>query len=432
MGIIRTFFILIIISTSLFAQTNNKIVKFDDKYFIIHTVKAGESLNKIASTYKVKVNDILKSNEMQRNLYYNQQLYIPIEFNDSIITYKENKTNKTNKEEINIALLMPYYVEKNDTMFDDFEDTLKVSNLYFTASEVALSFHVGVKLALDSLNKLNVNIVLHTFDTNNDTNKVLSIVRSGKLDNMDYIIGPLRAKNFNIVCQKYGNSNKILINPLSRIANNVKKYKAVYQIYPRVEDQLKEIVKFIDKKYKNNKILILHQNEEVSYVNSLNRLLSKSNFKDINSHEILYTHVDSIRDIFSPFQIVLIPSTNKAFVSKVLSSIRCLDSTSIVFGLNSWVKYDNLDIDDLMELNLHLPISNQLNYFSQFDQQFIKIFEKTYLTNHSKYSYNAYAIMMHFFSSEKRYSFKKLFTGGYVNTTMPIYNYYDYDLILAE
>ena len=429
MGIIRIFFILIILSTSLFAQTNNKIVRFDDKYFIIHTVKAGESLNKIASTYKVKVNDILKSNEMQRNLYYNQQLYIPVEFNDSIISFKENKTKK---EEINIALLMPYYVEKNDTMFDDFEDTLKTRNLYFTASEVALSFHVGVKLALDSLNKLNVNIVLHTFDTNNDTNKVLSIVRSGKLDKMDYIIGPLRARNFNIVCQEYGNSNKILINPLSRIANNVKKYKAVYQIYPRIEDQLREIVKFIDRKYKNKRILILHQYDEVRHINSLKRLLTINNFNEINSHEIKYTHVDSIRDIFSPFQIVLIPSTNKAFVSKVLSSIRCLDSTSIVFGLNSWVKYDNLDIDDLMELNLHLPISNQINYFSQFDQQFIKLFEKTYLTNHTKYSYNAYAIMMHFFSSEKLYSFKKLFNGGYVNTTMPIYNYYDYDLILAE
>ena len=429
MGIIRIFFILVILSTSLFAQTNNKIERFDDKYFIIHTVKAGESLNKIASTYKVKVNDILKSNEMQRNLYYNQQLYIPIELNDSIISYEENKIKK---EEINIALLMPYYVEKNDTMFDDFEDTLKANSMYFTSSEVALSFHVGVKLALDSLNKLNVNIVLHTFDTNNDTNKVLNIVSSGKLEKMDYIIGPLRAKNFNIVCQKYGNSNKILINPLSRIANDVKKYKAVYQIYPRIEDQLREIVKFIDRKYKNKRILILHQYDEVRHVNSLKRVLSKNNFNEIYSYELKYTHVDSIRNIFSPFQIVLIPSTNKAFVSKVLSSIRCLDSTSVVFGLNSWVKYDNLDIDDLMELNLHLPISNQLNYYQEFDQQFIKLFEKTYLTNHTKYSYNAYSIMMHFFGNEKLYSFKKLLNGGYVNTTMPIYNYYDYDLILAE
>ena len=193
MGIIRIFFIFIILSTSLFAQTNNKIVRFDDKYFIIHTVKAGESLNKIAGTYKVKVNDILKSNEMQRNLYYNQQLYIPIELNDSIISFRENKTKK---EEINIALLMPYYVEKNDTMFDDFEDTLKANSLYFTASEVALSFHVGVKLALDSLNKLNVNIVLHTFDTNNDTNKVLNIVRSGKLEKNGLYNWTVKSKEF--------------------------------------------------------------------------------------------------------------------------------------------------------------------------------------------------------------------------------------------
>ncbi len=426
MGIIRLLYILIILSNSLFAQTNNNIVKFDDKLYIKHTVKAGESLNKIANIYNVKVNDILKSNEIQRNLYYNQQLYIPIQYNDSLVS------NKENNKEINIALLMPYYVEKNDTMFDDFEDTLKANNLYFTSSEIALSFHIGVKLALDSLNKLNTNIVLHTFDTNNDTNKVLSIVESGKLDKMDYIIGPLRVKNFNILCKKYGNSNKILINPLSRITNNVNKYKAVYQIYPRVEDQLKEIVKFIDRKYKNKKILILYQNDNDKFVNSLTRSFKKNNFKEINTYRIEYTHVDSIRDIFSPFQIVLIPSTNKAFVSKVLSSIRCLDSTSIVFGLNSWVKYDNLDIDDLMELNLHLPLSNQLNYFSQFDKQFIKLFETTYLTNHAKYSYNAYSIIMHFFSSEKLYKFKKLLNGGYVNITMPIYNYYDYDLILAE
>ena len=170
-------------------------------------------------------------------------------------------------------------------MFDDFEDTLKKANsLYFTASEVALSLpSVGVKLALDSLNKLNVNIVLHTFDTNNDTNKVLNIIRSGKLEKMDYIIGPLRAKNFNIVCKKYGNSNKVLINPLSRIANDVKKYKAVYQIYPRIEDQLREIVKFIDRKYKNKRILILHHYDEVRHVKSLKRLLSKNNFNEINS-----------------------------------------------------------------------------------------------------------------------------------------------------
>ena len=26
---------------------------------------------------------------------------------------------------------MPYYVEKNDTMFDDFEDTLKANSLFY-------------------------------------------------------------------------------------------------------------------------------------------------------------------------------------------------------------------------------------------------------------------------------------------------------------
>ena len=137
---------------------------------------------------------------------------------------------------------MPYFLVKNDTMFNDFEDITEIPNIYYKGSEVALSFHVGVELALDSLRKQGKNICLHTFDTNKDTLKVHQIVNSNALENMDIIIGPLYANNFRILCEKYGDdTTKILISPLSKNTSNVRKYKSVYQLSPTFQVQKRSL-----------------------------------------------------------------------------------------------------------------------------------------------------------------------------------------------
>ena len=66
---------------------------------------------------------------------------------------------------------MPYFLLKNYTMFNDFEDLKEISNIYYNGSEVALSFHAGLELALDSLRNQGKNICLYTFDTNKDNSK---------------------------------------------------------------------------------------------------------------------------------------------------------------------------------------------------------------------------------------------------------------------
>ena len=48
-------------------------------------------------------------------------------------------------------------------MFNDFEDNTEIPNIYYRGSDDALSFHLGVELALDSLRKQGKNICLYTF-----------------------------------------------------------------------------------------------------------------------------------------------------------------------------------------------------------------------------------------------------------------------------
>jgi len=441
MGIIRKILVVFLLLSVfvLSGQTATDTVFFDGDIYVKHIVNAGESLKSIAKLHKVKTADIIDNNEIEKRLYYNQLLYIPIFYNQqgnkssfsdlsiqkqiiSAAVFKDTSV-------LNIALLMPYFLLKNDTMFNDFEDTTGIPNIYYKGSEAALSFHVGVELAFDSLRKQGKNIRLHTFDTNKDTLKVHQLVSSKALDNMDIIIGPLYASNFRILCEKYGDdTTKTLISPLSKNTNSVKKYKAVYQLSPSFQVQTNIIMECVLQHHKQDRILVLNEKGyegKSAYI----KHLFKQHEKEVETFTVEYTKVDSIRKLFSEKQVVIIPSENKAFVSKILGSIGGLDSTSFVFGLYDWKKYDNLDIHNLMFLDVKFPNPYSFNKFSKHDISFVKLFEKKYNTNLGKYTHIAYNTLMHFCSDFFLFKFQNLNNGGNINSYAPLHHYIDYELV---
>ena len=432
MGIIRKIFVVFLLLSNfvLSAQTSSDTVFFDGDVYVKHIVKGGESLKSIAKLHNVKTNEIIDNNEIQKRLYYNQLLYIPI-----FHKHEENKRNflaLNDTSTLNIALLMPYFLAKNDTMFNDFEHSKDIPSFYYKGSEVALSFHLGVELALDSLRKQGKNICLHTFDTNKDTSKVHQIVNSMALESMNIIIGPLYANNFRILCDKYGaDTTRILISPLSKNTKNVKKYKAVYQLSPSFQVQTNIIKEYVLKHHKEDRIVVLNEKGyegKSAYI----KHLFKQYDKEVETFTVEYTKVDSIRKIFLEKQVVIIPSENKGFVSKILGAVGGMDSISFVFGLYDWKKYDNLDIHNLMFLDVKFPDPYYYSNTNNHDIFFLNLFEKKYNTNQAKYTHIAYNTIMHFCSDFSYFKFHDIVNGGKVNAYAPLHHYMDYILVPLE
>ena len=444
MGIIKKIFVVFLLLSVfvLSGQTATDTVFFDGDIYVKHIVNAGESLKSIAKFHKVKIADIIDENDLQKQLYYNQLLYIPItkgnqysSINSSdLIIKKQIKKSSVIRDTsvLNIALLMPYFLLKNDTMFNDFDDDKETSNIYYNGSEVALSFHAGLKLAIDSLRKKGRKICLFTFDTNRDPLKVRKIVNSNHLDNMDVIIGPLHSSNFKILCEKYGDdTSKILISPLSKNTENVNKYKAVFQISPSFQVQTDIIIEYVLKNHIKDRVIVINQIGYEGKSAYVKHLFNKQN-KLVETFTLEYTNVDSIRKMFMDKQVVIIPSENKAFVSKILGSIGGMDSSSLVFGLSDWKKYDNLDIHNLMFLDVLFPDPHYYSNSSKHDISFVNLFEKKYNTNQAKYSHIAYNIIMHFCSDLSLFQFKNITSGGKVNSYAPLHHYVDYKLVPVE
>jgi len=434
MGIVKNilFYFFLFYSIYTNAQNIKDTVLIDGNYYVEHIVSAGESIKKIAKIHNVSSKEILDNNEIYKKIYYNQLLYIPIKKN-----YKNHRLvikNQLKKDQsvLNVALLLPYYVTKNDTMFNDYDENEDVSKIYYNKSEAALSFHIGVELAIDSLRRAGKNIILHTFDTNRDSSTVADLVYSNHLNKMDIIIGPLYSRLFKILCKRYGNNDKkILISPLSRNNRSIQKYPSVYQVTPSFKVQVNVLTNYLIKHCLDKRIIVIHDNKSEELLNSIKAKFRREK-KKIFTHHIVDTEVDSIRDIFRPEQSVLLLSSNKAFVSKMLSSIGSIDSLSTVYTFESIKSYDNLDITNLMELNVHLPNSNYLNYKDNFDISFLKLYQKEYNTNIGRYTQTAYNLIMQFCGDNKIYKFKKSKKGYNENVKCPIYHYSDYTLVPAK
>ena len=429
MGIIRKigFICLLFWALNLSAQTAYDTVYFSQKQFVKHVVKGGESLTSIAALHKVKISEIQQANELAKRLYYKQLLYIPI-----YLTNKDEESISVNKlilEEddsdnstTHIALLMPYYLLK--------KEALDISNTYIK-SEDALSFHIGVELAIDSLTRAGKKIVLHTFDTNKDSVQVRKIVASNQLNGMDIIIGPMHSNLFQILCQKYGqDATKILISPLSRDNKAITQFPAVYQIALTYKAQAELLANYLIKNKLDERIIILNDKKEEGLAVYLKDKFKKHN-KVVESFQITNANVSTIKADFVASQNILLLSRDQLLISQLLSSL-AIDTVSTLYTFESIASYDNLEIKNLMQLDVHIPNSRSIDASNDYDLNFLALFEKEYHTNVRKYSKQGFDIIMHFCGKANIYDFKQSQTGCFENTSVPIYHYLDYELVPAE
>ena len=421
------FFIIFLVGKFSIAQQNGDTIFINNNFYVKHIVEFGETIDIISKIYDVSVNKILETNETSTKLYSGQSLFIPININ-----VESSDIKKTNKK-FKIALLLPFYINLNDTLVASFEDREEASEVVLGKSKMALEFMQGINLSLDTIKKLGIGIDMIVLDTRNDSSKTVEIIKSKVLDTVDIVIGPIYSRNMDLVCKKYGNDkNKIIISPLSKSTEFLKNHSNSFMINTPFKNQTKIISDFIDKKYISKNIIICYDEKEKGLAMFMQRKLDKSK-NNISKMNMIYTHIDSIRHQFLDTQIVILPSNNKSFVSRMLGTLGGIDSSFTVFGLSNIKNYDHLDIENLMHLDVHFPDPYYFNQLTKRDSLFLNKFEDKYLASPTRFSYVAYSIMMHYCVEESLYNFENFrIKSGKVNINSPIVHYKDFFLERAK
>jgi hypothetical protein len=180
----------------------------------------------------------------------------------------------------------------------------------------------------------------------------------------------------------------------------------------------------------------------------IKELTLTSNWRDINSK----LRKDTVN-------IIIVPSTNLKYVAGVLVALNKVLNNNpyaknmkiVVFGLEDWNKFDDLDLKHRMRLHQHYASYRYIDYEAEKTKKMMLSYRKKYATDPQVYGVQGFDVGYYFLSAlylhgvnfesvidnhkietvQNEFYFPKNIDGnGHENHTVFIVEYSDYELVL--
>ena len=342
------------------------------------------------------------------------------------------------KDTILVSVLLPLYIDRNDTLVKFLRENMEDTNQIYSKSVLSLEFLEGIMFAIDSLSELQIPIKLQVFDTENNLDTVRKISNSKFVKQSTIVFGPIYSKNFNFFRNKFrADRNKIIINPLSDNQKYLQNSKNVYFLQPSLKQKRDSLCLFIKKFEKSKDIYFvsLESEEKTLDYNQIKFRLDSvftefplnkfENLSVINKQSFTFLNPDS--------NLVFVLSEDEVFIKKIVTFIRAIDTNVSIYSSEIITKIKGIDIEDLMRLDIHVPVSNYFDNYSQKNKYLQNKFESIFYHKMNENSRLSFYSILHFCSHQKQYHFTQLFKGGgFINTDVQICTYKDYRLLPIE
>lgn len=417
-----------------------------------HKVLKGETMYSIARLYGVTVRELRRENRDMRFPQVGDYLRIPgMEaarekeeaevpvaadtvqlIQDGQVVYYDKPLEYTPVRNLSgtfdIAVLLPFYLPENSRRYEiDSSRTVKGKKVYqelsrsddwiYPRSLGFVEMYEGILLAADTLRSLGLDINIHAFDVKSDTIEVIRLIRSGKLDNMDLVIGPVHSGNLAIVASYAGNRGIPVVSPVQLSSNSVlSNNPTLFMASSTLEVAQNAIARKISDYYNNN-IVLIHSvtgdSDIMRFRNMiLNELSYKMPFEEIRLRDMVFYSRsvfgnDSINRLAHALSdrndnIIIIASDDAPVMSESITDIHALSRkfSMKVFGYPGMRYLDNLDHKICFDLGLMIYSPYWIDYKRMDVIQFNSDFRARFLTQPSEMSYawQGYDIVYYFLS----------------------------------
>ena len=380
--------------------------KFDDqeKKYIFHKVLMGETLSSIARQYGLTVRQLRRENRDLRFPQVGDFVRIP---GAKIAEKQEIEQIKTDtvpvvtveppvsidrsagfvpvkdlRGSLNVAVLLPFYLTENSNRTEiDSSKLVKGKKIYkpnkmpddwiYPGSIDFLEMWEGILLASDTLSSLGLNINLHPYDIKSDTIEISKLIKSGKLADMDLIIGPVYSHNLSIVSEYAKELGIPVVSPVPLMNNSaLVENPTLFMASSSLEIAQKALAKKISEYYDHN-IVFIHTDttgvdEDVKRFKNLifTELSYKLPYEDIKFKEFkFYTRSmfnnDSINRLSHALSeqsknIVIIASEEAPVISEIIDNVSGLSRRFNIklFGYPVIRDLDRLDQKELFDMDI--------------------------------------------------------------------------------
>jgi LysM repeat protein len=386
-------------------ENGNEMPAFNNDDFFYHVVERGETLYSISREYNVKVDSIIALNpsaeqvlslgerlKIKRSWSKLQTSDVSNELTEEEIRQETNSKIDSLKNEIKNMLSAPLkaasvkVVEKAAFNVGLFLPVNLKEEEFGRTKEISLSFYQGFKLAIDSLVKeKNLLCDLYLFDSEQyDT-----LTNDLGFNNLDLMVGPFFKDRFKVFQQFSRNNNIPIVAPVAHERNILTNQKNTFTAIPNQMYLSSALGDFVARKHTNDNIVIFDSENirdldaKMTALKTLNNSLQKLG-ADTVAFSIFKKDRKSLEDKLrkDKFNAVVIPSNESAYVSFLLNTLMQLKGYKVkVYGLESWIRMDNLDADFKNDLKVTLACGVHYDFPE-------RRFNSFYQSSRAKYGYD--------------------------------------------
>lgn len=441
-----------------------------DTSSFIHKVEAGQTLYSIAKQYNLTEEAILKLNPTAKNgLKVGQELKIPGKKNMNAVVVNTSVSGSDTNFVVNkkalyhIALMLPLQLWNVDNINPEEIKNHKAE--FPPKAEAAVQFYEGALLAVDSMRKLGMKISLHVYDVDDaDSAKVQSILDKPEFKLMDLIMGPLSPGPFFTVANWANDHHVAIVSPVSPANRVLFKHPDAAKALPSISTQMEQLAVFIGNHHKTDNVIMItsgntkEQTAANIFRNEVSKILFPSGSDTIKTTRGMsgleaLLKKDKTNILVVPSGIV---STTQPFVSDLLRALNTLSEKYVitVYGLSSWMGYDNLDPEYLQKLQFHCIAPYFIDYDSSAaTKRFMNKYDHTFHGDPGQYVFAGFDVSLFFLNALNSYGtnfyqklpvikgeglqqgfdfYKSDAESGYENRSVHFIQVVDYQLIRAK
>jgi LysM repeat protein len=423
-----------------------------DSKYVYHKVVMGETLSSIAKQYGLSVRQLRKENRDLKFPQVGDFVRIPGAKKAVIQEIEQVKTDsvptiveeapalieksigytpvKDLKGSLDVAVLLPFCLKENSSRTEiDSSMVVKGRKTYqvnkvaddwiYPASFDFVEMYEGILLASDTLRSLGLNITLHAYDIESDTIEITNLIKSGKLSDMDLIIGPVYSHNLSIVSEYAGSHGIPVVSPVPLMNNSaLLKNPTLFMASSSLEIAQKALAKKISEYYDHNIVFIhadtLDIDEDVKrFKNLIFTELSyrlpyeEIKFKEFKFYSRSMFNNDSINRLSHALSeqsknVIIIASEDAPVISEVVDNVSGLARRFNIklFGYPIIRDLELLDQKQLFDMDIMVYSPYWIDYSKQNVKQFNLNFRQKFHTQplEKSYAWQGFDIAYYFLS----------------------------------
>ncbi|MGV6862410.1 MAG: LysM peptidoglycan-binding domain-containing protein [Putridiphycobacter sp.] len=394
---------------------------------IEHTVLAHETLYSISKRYMVttqsiktlnnlksstvKEGDVLKIRVKQVNY---EIIENPLNVDDSL-TFDSLAYQVVKKDKYKVALLLPLMLSQNSSYMNKPIQPGQVPTLH-PLTKVASDFYRGFVLAADSLTKAGLNLELYVVDTKKDVEVVKTELNKPEMADLDIIFGPLFSNTIDYVAD-YCKSNHIkMVIPFKAQNEVLYENPNVFNGTASNMTLMNGLVDYVVENHSNHYVTIFKPTSETDlalFETARERYNSKiASNTNAMTPKIVELKSLNWHDINSKLRkdttnVVIVPSVNLKYVASVFTSLNNVLNGNpyakkmkiIVFGLEDWNKFKDLDLKHRMRLNQHYASYRFIDYNQEKTKKMILSYRHKFDTDPDVFGVQGFDLGYYFLSA---------------------------------